>query len=222
MSGRRKGRRAGRRKVFPVARRLFGLLLVRGLTTDSRRVGSAVPRAVGSSTRCQASVCSCFGGSRRDRLRSAREAPGEVLAVHSAAECGIPEKFADNYRVSGVANDLGSTSHETVKNHLRREDPWFGEWHSIRTPSFGLHATDRPVVAAVLSPSLVVPEVLMARSPNPSPEPKRAIRHVEQAVAGADRDGFKRVLVVNSVLFVPVIRLSGMHWAGGSRESRSA
>ena len=63
MSGRRKGRRAGRGKVFPVARRLLGLLLVRGLTTDSRRVGSAVPRAVGSSTHCQASVCSCFGGS---------------------------------------------------------------------------------------------------------------------------------------------------------------
>ena len=211
--------------MFPVARRLVGLLLVRRLTTDSRRVGSGLPRAVGRPTRCQAPVCPCCGGSPvaivRDP-RSAREAPGEVLAVHSAAGCGIPDKFVDHNRVSGVANDLGSTSHETVKNHLRREDPSFGEWHSIRTPSFGLHATDRPVVVAVLSPSLVVPEVLMARSPNPSPEPKRAIRHVERAVAGADRDGFKRVLVVNPVLCVPVTRLSGMLRAGGSRESRSA
>ena len=92
MSGRRKGRRAGRGKVFPVARRLFGRLLVMRLTTDSRRVGSGLPRAVGRPTRCQAPVCPCRGGSPvaivRDP-RSAREAPGEVLAVHSAAGCGI-------------------------------------------------------------------------------------------------------------------------------------
>lgn len=211
--------------MFPVARRLVGRLLVMRLTTDSRRVGSGLPRAVGRPTRCQAPVCPCCGGSPvaivRDP-RSAREAPGEVLAVHSAAGCGIPDKFVDHNRVSGVANDLGSTSHETVKDYLRRKNPSFGEWHSIRTPSFGLHATDRPVVAAVLSPSLVLLEVLMARIPNPSSEPKRAIRRVEQAVAGAGRDGFKRVLVVNPVLFVPVIRLSGMLRGGGSRESRSA
>ena len=82
--------------MFPVARRLFGLLFVRGLTTDSRPVASAVPRAVGRPTRCQASVCSCFGGSPvaivRDP-RSAREAPGEVLAVHSAAGFEIPDRF---------------------------------------------------------------------------------------------------------------------------------
>ena len=211
--------------MSPVASRLFGLLLVRGLTTDSRRVGSAVPRAVGRPTRCQVFVCSCFGGSPvaivRDP-RSAREAPGKVLAAHSAAGCELPDRFVDHNRVSGVANDLGSTSYETVKDYLRRGDPSFGEWHSIRTPWFGLHAPDRPVVAAVLSASLVLLEVFMARIPNPSSEPKRAIRRVEQAVARVERDGLNRALTVNPDLFVLVIRLSGTLWAGGSREFRSA
>ena len=103
MSGRRKGRRTGRGKVFPVRAPPLRPALSQGV--DDRLAACRQRRPACRGT-VQPSVKRPWVRASGDLpsrlsaiLRFACEAPGEVLAAHSAAGCEIPDKFVDHYLV---------------------------------------------------------------------------------------------------------------------------